>query len=237
MNKLMKTGIASLALTAAFVSKAEVELETAPYEDAVGWTPFALSLASPVQLPWGIGDWDVFGVDLGLVYNDVAKMYGLGIGLANTARDTTRGLVLGGLFNYCGSDVYGIRAALGANICTRTLRGMDIGGFGYHAVTRGIDLELVGTMHEEITGFAGSLIFNHAASESYGCALAGAVNIAPVAYGAQLAAVFNMTDELHGFQLALVNYAKTCPWGFQVGLVNIIMDNQIPVLPIINGYF
>ena len=35
----------------------------------------------------------------------------------------------------------------------------------------------------------------------------------------------------------VVNFAKECPWGFQVGLVNIIMENVIPVLPIVNASF
>jgi hypothetical protein len=46
-----------------------------------------------------------------------------------------------------------------------------------------------------------------------------------------------MTEELRGAQIGLVNYASTCSAGFQLGLVNLIMDNQIPVLPIFNCYF
>ena len=40
-----------------------------------------------------------------------------------------------------------------------------------------------------------------------------------------------------GCQIGVVNYAKECPWGFQIGLVNIIMENVIPVLPIVNASF
>jgi hypothetical protein len=46
-----------------------------------------------------------------------------------------------------------------------------------------------------------------------------------------------MTEELRGAQLGLVNYAGACSAGFQVGLVNLILDNQIPFLPIFNCYF
>ena len=37
--------------------------------------------------------------------------------------------------------------------------------------------------------------------------------------------------------IGIVNYAATCSAGFQIGLVNLIMDNQVPFLPIFNCYF
>jgi len=232
MNKFAKTVIAAVVLAVAVPSIAAEE-----EEGPVGWTPFAISLASPVQLPWGIGDWDVFGIDLGLFYNDIWHMYGLDLALATTVRGDTRGVVASGVFNYASQDVYAIRLTLGANICRKTLKGADIGGFGYHRDVYGINAELVGTMQEHVTGFDLALIFNLTEIESCGLTAAAGVNLAKTAYGCQLAGVFNMTDELHGCQIALVNFARECPWGFQVGLVNIIMDNKIKVLPIVNGYF
>ena len=235
MNKKIKSFIAASAVAVA-VSASAVDAKPV-YEDAVGWTPVAVSLASPVQLPWGIGNWDVFGLDLGFLYNDIAKMYGLQAGLANTCRDDLRGLAFSGLFNYADRDVYAIRAALGVNMCNGTLRGMDAGGLGWHRDIAGIDFELVGTVQENICGFGASLLANVTDQESYGCTIAGGVNLARTAYGCQLAGLYNQTEELHGCQIALVNYAKECPWGFQIGLVNIIMDNQLKVLPIVNGFF
>jgi hypothetical protein len=164
-------------------------------------------------------------------------MYGLDLALATTVRGDTRGVVASGVFNYASQDVYAIRLTLGANICRKTLKGADIGGFGYHRDVYGINAELVGTMQEHVTGFDLALIFNLTEIESCGLTAAAGVNLAKTAYGCQLAGVFNMTDELHGCQIALVNFARECPWGFQVGLVNIIMDNKIKVLPIVNGYF
>ncbi len=239
MNKFVKTGIAAFALAFAVPSiaaeaAAEVEEEA---EGPVGWTPFAISLASPVQLPWGIGNWDVFGIDLGLFYNDVWHMYGLDLALATTVRGDTRGLVASGFFNYADQDVYAIRLTCGANICRKTMRGADFGGFGYHREVCGINAELIGTMQENITGADFALIFNLTEVESYGFTAAGGVNLAKTAYGCQLAGVFNMTDELHGCQIGLVNFARECPWGFQIGLVNIIMDNKVKALPLFNGYF
>ena len=233
MNKFTKIVAAAALLAFAVPSFAAEEEEEGP----VGWTPFALSLASPVQLPWGIGEWDVFGIDLGVFYNDVWHMYGLDLALATTVRGDTRGLVLSGLFNYADRDIYAIRATLGANISAKALYGMDVGGFGYHNEIYGIDIEFVGTMQKKITGFDASLIFNLTEEESCGCTVVGGVNMAKTAYGCQIAGVFNYTDELHGCQIGLVNYARECPWGFQIGLANIIMDNKIKVLPIVNGYF
>ncbi|MBR4260223.1 MAG: hypothetical protein IKQ17_14420 [Kiritimatiellae bacterium] len=233
MNKFTKIAAVAAALALAVPSIAAEEEEEGP----IGWTPFALSLASPVQLPWGIGNWDVFGIDLGVFYNDVWHMYGLDLALATTVRGDTRGLVLSGVFNYASRDIYAIRATLGANISAGTLYGMDAGGFGYHNEIYGIDLELIGTMQKKITGFDVGLVFNLTEDESCGLNIAGGVNMAKTAYGCQIAGVFNYTDELHGCQIALVNFARECPWGFQIGLVNIIMDNKIKVLPIVNGYF
>ena len=78
MNKFTKTIIAALVFAVAVPSIAVAEEEE---EGPIGWTPFAISLASPVQLPWGIGNWDIFGIDLGLFYNDVWHMYGLDVAL------------------------------------------------------------------------------------------------------------------------------------------------------------
>ena len=236
MNKFTKI-VAAAAVLAFAVPSFAAEAAEEEEEGPVGWTPFAISLASPVQLPWGIGNWDVFGIDLGLFYNDVWHMYGLDLALATTVRGDTRSLVLSGVFNYASRDVYAIRGTIGANIVAGTLYGMDIGGFGYHNEIYGIDIELVGTMQRRITGFDAAAIFNLTEIESCGCNVAIGVNMAKTAYGCQIAGVFNYTDELHGCQIGLVNFARECPWGFQIGLANIIMDNKIKVLPIVNGYF
>lgn len=55
------------------------------------WTPFRISLAGPVALPWG--DWNVKGLDVGL-WNDAAEMDGLEIGVVNKTYQM-RGLQIG----------------------------------------------------------------------------------------------------------------------------------------------
>ena len=62
------------------------------YDGAVGWTPIAVGVASPLQLPWGRARWDVFGLDCNLFYSDAPKMYGIGVGgIAMATRDDLKG--------------------------------------------------------------------------------------------------------------------------------------------------
>lgn len=235
MNRMFKVGLAALALAAVTPAFAqEVEEEEGP----IGFTPVAIGLATPVQLPWGINRWDVFGLDLNVFYSDAPTMYGIDIGgLATLTRDKTMGLVVGGLGNVAFDDVYGLRATLGLEYCSKGVWGADLGLVGVRDDLHGLDVEFLGTYQRKVCGLQVSGLANVATEESYGMNVAGLTNLAKTAYGFQLAAIFNMTEELHGAQISLVNYADYCPSGFQIGLVNIIMSNQIKVLPLVNGYF
>ena len=238
MNKSIKIGFAALAVAASVNVFAE-DVEAESEYEAIGWTPIAIGIASPVQLPWGSHKWDVFGLDLNIIWSDAPKMYGLGIGgIAMATRDDMLGLQISGLCNWATKDVYGVRATLGANISFGTVYGWDAGGFAYRDGDMwGLDTEFIGAYGKKFWGAQIAGIVNLATEQSYGLTAAIGGNMAKVAYGCQLGAVFNFTDELHGCQIALVNFAKECPWGFQIGLVNIIMDNSIKVLPLVNGYF
>jgi len=238
MNKPMKVCVAALAAAVtmhAFAAEAEKESE---YE-AVGWTPIALGIASPVQLPWGSHKWDVFGLDLNVLWSDAPKMYGLGIGgVAMATRDTMKGIQLSALCNWATADVYGLRTTLGANVAFGTTYGIDLGGFAYREGDMwGLDVEFLGSYQSNFWGLQLAGILNFTLEQSYGGTIAIGANMAKVAYGCQAAALFNMASELHGCQIGLINYAAECPWGFQIGLVNIIMDNKIKILPLVNGYF
>lgn len=235
MNRTFKLGIVALALAAISpVFAQEEEYDEGP----VGWTPVAVGLATPVQLPWGLDRWDVFGLDLNVFYSDAPKMYGIDVGgLAAVTRDDMAGLQVSGLFNLGCKDVYGIRATLGLNMCARTVYGADLGLIGYRNELNGLDVHFLGSASREVCGLQIGGLANVTAVESYGCTIAGIANVAKTAYGLQLAIIFNMTDELHGAQIGLVNYADYCPNGFQIGLVNIIMSNKVKVLPLVNGYF
>ena len=240
MKKSIKFGIVALAMSAfipAFAENADVETES-EYE-AIGWTPIAVSLCSPVQVPWGSHTWDVFGLNLGILWSDTPKMYGLGLGtIAMANRDDMFGLGLTACCNWNTKSVYGMRVTPGANIAFGTIYGVDIGAFSYRPGEMwGWDTEFLGNYGSKFWGLQIGGLVNLSTEQSYGCAIAIGGNMAKVAYGCQMAAVFNFTEELHGAQVGIVNFAKECPWGFQIGLVNIIMENVIPVLPIVNASF
>ena len=240
MKKSIKFGIVALSLAAvapSFAANADVEIES-EYE-AIGWTPIAISLCSPVQIPWGSHTWDVFGLNLGILWTDAPKMYGLGLGtLAMATRDDMIGLQLTAFCNWATKDDYGMRVSPGANIAFGTTYGVEMGAFGYRAGDMwGWDTEFLGSYQKNFWGAQVAGLVNFTSEQSYGCSVAVGGNMATRAYGCQFAAVFNFAEELHGAQIGIVNFAKECPWGFQIGIVNIIMENVIPVLPIVNASF
>lgn len=238
MNRMFKVGIAALAL-AAFTPSFAQETEELEDEGVVGFTPIAVGLASPVQIPWGLARWDVFGLDLNVFYSDAPKMYGIDVGgLATTTRDTAAGLIVGGLANLAfNEDVYGLRATLGFNYSENDIYGADLGMVGVRDELYGFDAEFLGSYQRRVVGLQIAGLANIAKEESHGMTVAGLTNYAPTARGLQLAIIFNMTRDLHGAQIGLVNYTELCPGGFQIGLVNIIRQNKVPVLPIANCYF
>ena len=238
MNRIVKAGVAAAALACVAPSFAQEAAGEEELEGAWGWTPVAIGIATPVQLPWGLNRWDVFGLDVNLFYSDAPKMYGIDVGgLAELTRDTAIGLLVGGLANVAFENVYGFRATLGFNYCEKDVYGVDAGLAGFRDTLRGLDVELLGAYQRNVCGMQVTGLANVSSVESYGCNVAGLANIAKTAYGLQLALLFNYTQELHGAQVSLINYTEDCPSGFQIGLVNIIMQNRLKFLPIVNGYF
>lgn len=240
MNKTIKLGFAALAMAAVTpVFADDVEAESENEYEAIGWTPIAIGIASPVQLPWGSHMWDVFGLDLGILWADAPKMYGLGIGsVAMATRDDMKGMQVSAFCNWATKDVYGWRTTLGANVAFGTTYGFEAGALAYRTGDMwGWDTEFLGSWQKNFWGLQIAGILNFTIEQSYGCSIAVCGNMAKTAYGCQIGGIFNFTDELHGVQVGVVNFAKECPWGFQIGLVNVIMDNKIKVLPIVNGYF
>ena len=236
MNKFVKFGFAAVAITAAVHAYADAEIE-AEEEGAIGWTPIAVGLASPVQLPWGCHKWDVYGLNLGIFWTDAPKMYGLDLTcIASATREDLCGTKLTALCNWNDKDVYGLRATLGGNFCWGTEYGVDLGLFAIRGPMWGLDVEFAGSYQDEFHGVQLAGLANVSKELCYGCGIAIGCNWAPKMYGCDLA-LFNYTEELHGCQLGIVNYATECPWGFQIGLINIIMDNSWKVLPIVNGFF
>lgn len=239
MKNMFKLGFAALAVAAVVPAFAEETEEVENEYEAIGWTPVAVGIASPVQLPWGSHTWDVFGINLGVLWTDAPKVYGLDVtGIASATRRDLYGLKVSALCNWNTEGVYGMRATVGGNITFGETYGVDVGCFGYRqGEFWGWDTEFLGSFQDYMWGLQIAGICNVSMEKSYGAAIAVGGNYAKVAYGLQLGAIFNFTDELHGCQIGLVNYARECPWGFQIGLVNMIMDNKIKVLPLVNCYF
>jgi hypothetical protein len=237
MNKMLKFGLAAFALAAS--SPAIASEKEGEYEGAIGWTPIAVGIASPMQLPWGRAVWDVFGLDVNLAYSDAPKMYGIGVGgFAMATRDDMAGIQASLLCNWADADVYGIRATAGANIAYGDSYGLEAGIAGFRpGEFWGVDVDLIGAYQHKFNGLQVCGLASVSKEQSYGMVASLFGNYADVAYGLQLALAINYTAELHGCQISFVNIASECPWGFQIGLVNIILDNSIKVLPIINCYF
>ena len=92
MKKLVFAALTAVLATAAFAKEATLTtVRSEPSGCMSDWTPFRISLAGPVALPWG--DWNVKGLDVG-VWNDSAEMDGLEIGVVNTTY-RMRGLQIG----------------------------------------------------------------------------------------------------------------------------------------------
>ncbi|MBP5790800.1 MAG: hypothetical protein J6W80_00890 [Kiritimatiellae bacterium] len=239
MKNILKTAVAAIALAGSlnlFADKVKDGLE--PEEGVVGWTPIAIGLATPIQLPYGLNRWDVHGIDLNLFYSDAPEMIGVDIGgLASVVRQDMYGAQFGGFVNFNCCDVYGMRLSLGLNWCGQTANGFDFGFMSFGDRFRGVEFGLLGTVQHNVSGVALAGLANVTDTQSYGCTLALGANLARVAYGLQGSIFFNMTEELHGAQIGFVNWATECPSGFQIGLVNIILDNRIKVLPFVNGFF
>jgi hypothetical protein len=238
MNKAFKLGFVALSIIASVPAMAEAEKEVV-YDGAVGWTPIAVGIASPLQLPWGRARWDVFGIDCNLFYSDAPKMYGVGVGgIAMATRDDLMGVQASALCNWASADVYGVRATIGANIAFGDTYGIEAGSIAYRpADFWGVDANLLGAYQNNVNGLQVAGLATVTKDQSYGMNAALFGNYADVAYGLQLGLIINYTAELHGCQISFVNIAQECPWGFQIGLVNIILDNAIPVLPFVNCYF
>ena len=81
MNRAVKSGLFACALAACAIHPILAQEEAKDYPGApdpksYGYTVLALGIGTPFALPWGF-DWDVFGLDVNVVYGDCNKMYGL----------------------------------------------------------------------------------------------------------------------------------------------------------------
>ncbi len=228
----------AMAFSAVFAAESETASEIDYGPKSYGWTCIALGVATPVQLPWGIDKWDVFGVDFNLGYSDAPRMYGWQFALgANTARKDFGGVATALGFNFSNKDAYGLDLAL-FNMNNLEYYGVCVDAFAMNREFYGLSVDLLGNMTDkQFGGLEVAGLANVNDGDMYGVAAAIGANLTRRVHGLAVAGIYNQTDLLWGCQIGLVNMAFKCDHGFQIGLINVIMDNQVPFLPIVNGFF
>ena len=242
MNRIVKCGLfagalAALAAQPVLAQEQEREFAGAPDPKSYGYTVLMSGLATPVALPWDF-DWDVVGLNANVAYSDCNKMYGLEVAVVgDTARLDMIGLQVAAGFCYANRDAIGAQVAL-ATLCNRTAYGLTVDAFSMHREFLGLRADALMSMTDmSLYGLSIAGLGSGVREDMWGWQLAVGANFARRVHGLQTVGICNMTDELRGAQIGIVNYAATCSAGFQIGLVNLIMDNQVPFLPIFNCYF
>lgn len=239
MKRIVKSGILAFAMAALAqpIFAQEPAKAGAPDPQSYGYTVLCLGLGTPVSLPWGF-DWDIFGLDINFLYSDCNKMDGIQLsGLASVARLPMNGIQASLCCNLDNRDATGIMIS-SVNICNREMMGINIDAVGINRSAYGLTIDGLGSCTD--TSFYGLSIGGLTSAvreDMWGWQIAGGATFARRVHGFQTSLLFNMTDDLRGAQLSLINYAATCSAGFQIGLVNLIMDNQVPFIPIFNCYF
>ena len=241
MKRIAKSALLACALAAlatpALAQEEAKDYPGAPDPTSYGYTVLAIGIGTPFALPWDF-NWDIYGLDVNLIYGDCNKMYGLDVaGLANTTRLDMLGLQASIACNFANRDAVGLQVAA-VNLGNRTTYGLSVDVVGLHRDFLGVGVDgLIGAYDSEYYGLEVAGLGSAVREDMWGWQIAVGANFARRVHGFQTALLFNMTEELRGAQLSLVNYASTCSAGFQIGLLNFIMDNQVPVLPIFNCYF
>lgn len=210
MKKLMFVVALAAAIVGPVVAHAE---ETAKADDWV-WSPFSISFAAPVQVPWTTTS--IYGLRLTgfLGLNDEVR--GMSCGLANAASGETMGFELGGV-----NAVFD--TAMGAHVAVvnyaNAFMGLQLGGLNWvNTETYGCQLAVLNCDQGPFTG-AGIGLINHATR----------------ADGLQFG-FMNFAYEASGLQLGVIN---ACDYmrGVQIGLVNLICESQLPMMVIANASF
>jgi hypothetical protein len=201
---------------------------------AAEWTPFQLSLFSPVQLfP---EETIVQGVRINILYGVNKELDGIDYGVINRTTGTTKGaqvgaFPLGGINiteSLYGAQIGGILG--GVNVANGEVNGLQLSGI-FGGVNNAGNIE-----GAQIGGFIGGL---NKADNLSGLQLSGfyvGINIAKDVKGAQIGTIFNKAETIEGLQLGLVNVCNKMK-GVQIGLVNVIMESELPFFPFVNASF
>ena len=242
MNRIVKCGLfagalAALAAQPVLAQEEQRDFGGAPDPKSYGYTVLMIGLATPVSLPWDF-DWDVYGLNVNLAYSDCNEMYGLEVAaVGSTARLDMIGLQAAAGCAFANRDAVGAQVAL-FTACNRTAYGLTVDAFGMTREFLGLRVDALASMTDtSLYGISIAGLGSAVREDMWGWQIAAGANFARRVHGFQTVGICNMTDELRGAQLGIVNYAATCSAGFQIGIVNLIMDNEVPFLPIFNCYF
>ena len=242
MNRIVKCGLfagalAALAAQPVLAQDEQRDFGGAPDPKSYGYTVLMIGLATPVSLPWDF-DWDVFGLNANVSYSDCNKMYGLELAtVGSTARLDMIGLQAAAGCAFANRDAVGAQVAI-VTLCNRTAYGLTVDAFSMNREFLGLRVDgLMSMTDTSLYGISIAGLGSAVREDMRGWQVALGANFARRVHGFQTVGICNMTDELRGAQLGIVNYAATCSAGFQIGIVNLIMDNEVPFLPIFNCYF
>ena len=118
----------------AAVAAACVSLMASAQEGAAGnpYTPFMLSLATPLQVP--SADFDVGGLRVNIIYGECQNFDGLDIsGIVGRSVGHANGLQIAGIANVVDGDGMGLRICLCANYVSGSYEGLQIGAVNFAA--------------------------------------------------------------------------------------------------------
>ena len=200
MKQLLIAVVLLATVTAAQQARAQAS-------GASGWTPCALGLFYPVQVP--DENYDVIGLRLNLIAGKHATVSGLDLGLVNLSSVAENSIQVGALWNEVDGD----------------LRGLQFSGLFNVVDGAALGLQAAGILNQSGKG----------SDDVMGGGQIGLINIAGDATGLQIGGL-NVSQNIVGLQIGVINWANEMT-GVQIGVINIIRDGPCPFLPVLNAAF
>jgi hypothetical protein len=218
------------------------------------WTPLAVALVTPAQLP--PESWDVYGLKLDLLAGKCHDMKGLAVGWFSFADDVAGMQITFGA-TLSESNAYGLQVGA-VSIAEREMIGLQAGGVNIAGSkmassgsqesaasgrAKGMQLSFWVNAAEEVSGVqlsGGAWVFvmpggNEAARRLSGAQFAAiGINRAGEMRGVQVAGLGNKAETASGVQIGLVaNFARRLS-GVQIGLLNFNKGGRLPFFPFVN---
>ena len=150
----MKVSFSSVLL-AALLGLCGAAPVSAQSQDGGGYTPFMLSLASPLEVPFR--DFDVGGLRLSLIYGECRNFDGLDLGFASRATGHANGLQSSAI-NIVDGDGLGLQANWLVGFVKGEYDGLQVGGVNYAQKMQGLQIGLLYNGSEYIQGVQIGLI-------------------------------------------------------------------------------